>query len=157
DREQDVVALGAQRGRQRGECLGGLSVVSEEHDAAAARGKEPPNPVRRLRAGEAREDDRRAEAHPRTAPAVSPNAIRRWTSRKKTTTGMAVSVDAAISPPQSVFRLVPVMYDSQTVTVCFDWSLSSTRAKMYSFQVVTNAYTDVATRPGPISGRRIFR
>jgi hypothetical protein len=44
---------------------------------------------------------------PFTAPAVSPKAIRRWTSRKKMTTGIAVSVDAAISAPQSVFRLVP--------------------------------------------------
>ena len=43
------------------------------------------------------------------------------------------------------------------MTVCFDWSFSSTRAKMYSFQVVMNANTDVATRPGPISGSRIFR
>ena len=33
--------------------------------------------------------------------------IRRCTSRKNTITGTAVSVDAAISAPQSVFRLVP--------------------------------------------------
>ena len=46
-------------------------------------------------------------SHPLTAPDVSPNAIRRWTSRKKTTTGIAVSVEAAIRPPQSVLRLVP--------------------------------------------------
>ena len=44
---------------------------------------------------------------PRTAPAVSPNAIFRCTRRKKTTTGIAVSVDAAMSPPQSMFVLVP--------------------------------------------------
>ena len=50
---------------------------------------------------------RREAAHPLTAPDVSPNAMRRWTRRKKITTGIAVSVDAAISPPQSVFRLVP--------------------------------------------------
>ena len=41
------------------------------------------------------------------APAVSPNAILRCTMRKKITTGIAVSVDAAMSPSQSVFRLVP--------------------------------------------------
>ena len=46
-------------------------------------------------------------AHPLTAPDVSPNAIRRWTSRKNTITGIAVSVEAAISAPQSVFLLVP--------------------------------------------------
>ncbi len=42
--------------------------------------------------------------------------IFRWTSRKKTITGIAVRVEAAISPPQSVLRLVPVKYESQTVT-----------------------------------------
>ena len=48
-----------------------------------------------------------SEAHPLTEPAVSPNAIFRCTSRKKMTTGIAVSVDAAMSAPQSVFLLVP--------------------------------------------------
>ena len=46
-------------------------------------------------------------AHPLTAPAVSPKAILRCTIRKKITTGIAVSVEPAISPPQSVWRLVP--------------------------------------------------
>ena len=69
-------------------------------------------------------------------------------SRKKITTGIAVSVDAAISAPQSVFRLVPRKYESQTVSVCFAPSFRRVRAKMYSFQVVMNAKTDVATRPG---------
>ena len=36
------------------------------------------------------------------------------------TTGIAVSVEPAISAPQSVWRLVPRKYESQTVTVCFD-------------------------------------
>src|SRR5581483_7016452 len=45
--------------------------------------------------------------YPRTAPAVSPNAILRCTSRKKMTTGIAVSVEPAISAPQSMWRLVP--------------------------------------------------
>ena len=64
------------------------------------------------------------------------------------TTGIAVSVDAAIRPPQSVFRLVPLKYDSQTVTVCFDWSLSMTLAKMYSFQVVTKHEDRGRDEPG---------
>jgi len=51
--------------------------------------------------------------------------------------------------------LEPRKYESHTVTACFDWSLSRTRAKMYSFQHVMNANTDVATRPGAISGSRI--
>ena len=46
-------------------------------------------------------------AHPFTEPAVRPKAMRRCTSRKKTITGIAVSVEAAISAPQSVLRLVP--------------------------------------------------
>ena len=45
--------------------------------------------------------------------------IFRWTSRKKMITGIAISVDPAIRPPQSVFRLVPVKYEIQTVAVCF--------------------------------------
>ena len=85
------------------------------------------NPVGRPRALEPREDAGRREPlerprssgappgsdpgsdapHPLTEPAVRPNAIFRCTSRKKTITGIAVSVDAAISAPQSVFRLVP--------------------------------------------------
>src|SRR5207302_7486756 len=121
-------------------------VVGEERQAAAASRQEAAHPVGDLRPGKAREDARRGEllqiAHPRTAPEVRPNAIRRCTSRKKTTTGIAVSVEAAISAPQSVWRLLPRKYESQTVTVCFDWSLSRTRAKMYSFQVVMNANTD---------------
>src|SRR5205085_6636988 len=36
-----------------------------------------------------------------TAPAVSPNVMRRCTSRKKTTTRIAVRVEPAISAPQS--------------------------------------------------------
>ena len=48
-----------------------------------------------------------APGQPRTAPDVRLNMIFRWTSRKKTITGIAVSVDAAISAPQSVLRLVP--------------------------------------------------
>ena len=45
--------------------------------------------------------------HPFTAPAVSPKAIRRCTSRKKTITGIAVSVEAAMRAPQSVCLLEP--------------------------------------------------
>ena len=37
----------------------------------------------------------------------------------------------------------------------FAWSESSTLAKMYSFHEVMKANTEVATRPGATSGRRI--
>ena len=50
---------------------------------------------------------------------------------------------------------MPRKYDSHTVTVCLFWSLSRIRAKMYSFQLVMNANTEVATRPGAISGSRM--
>ena len=50
----------------------------------------------------------------------SPKRIFRWTSRKKIITGTAITVDAAISAPQSVCRAEPEKYESQTVTVCFD-------------------------------------
>ncbi len=53
-----------------------------------------------------------------TAPAVSPNAMRRWTRTKKRTTGSAQSVAPAISGPQSVPRSV-VNDASQTISVCF--------------------------------------
>src|SRR5262249_17400973 len=120
------------------------------------------DPVGRLVAREARQEAGRGEPietrvgrHPLTAPAVRPNAMRRWTSRKKNTTGIAVSVEAAIRAPQSVVLLVPREYESHTVIVCFAWSFRRMRAKMYSFQVVMNANTEVATSPGPTSGRRM--
>ena len=104
ERDQELGALGAQRARERDELLAIAHVRAEEHDAADALGDELQEPVGRLRPFEAGEE---ALDHPRTAPWVRPKAIRRWTSRKKTTTGIAVNVDAAISPPQSVPRAVP--------------------------------------------------
>ena len=136
DREQEVAAFRTERRRAR-RALAGRDVVGEEHDPSAAARQEAAHPVGHVHAWEAREEQAAASAelaHPRTAPRVSPKAIRRCTSRKKTITGTAVSVEAAISAPQSVCRLVPRKYESQTVTVCFDWSLSRTTAKMYSFQ-----------------------
>jgi hypothetical protein len=90
-----------------------FDIPGVENDAAEPLGKPSPNPVRRSRSLEPREDARGGKplevwTHALTAPAVSPKAIFRWTSRKKITTGMAVKVEAAMRPPQSVFRLVPV-------------------------------------------------
>ena len=79
----------------------------------------PSNPGRRQRGGEL------LGRHPRTAPAVRPNAIRRCTSTKKTTTGSAVSEAAAISGPHSVPRSV-VNEASQTGSVCLSWLCSRT-------------------------------
>ncbi len=64
----------------------------------------------------------RRSDHAFTAPAVNPKAIFRWMRMKNTTTGIAVTVDAAINAPQSVWRAEPVKYESHTVSVCFDWS-----------------------------------
>ena len=97
------------------ELVGVTHVAREEHDAPEAFVELAPEPVGRRLTGEPGQDAGPCEAfervthraQPRTAPAVRPNAIRRCTIRKKTTTGIAVSVDAAIRPPQSVYRLVP--------------------------------------------------
>src|ERR1051326_691406 len=160
--EQEIAPFRAQRGAKGREPLARRHVVREQHDATAPAGEKTPHPVRRGVSWKARKDAGGREplelgGHPRTAPAVRPNAIRRWTSRKKITTGMAVRDEAAISAPQSVCRLEPRKYESHTVIVCLPWSFRRTRAKMYSFQVVMKANTEVATRPGPISGSRIFR
>ena len=88
DRDEEPVGVGAQRGGERRELRAVDHVRGEERDAAEAAVEQPPDPVGRLGPLEAREQARRREpfeplAHPRTAPAVSPNAIRRCTSRKK--------------------------------------------------------------------------
>ena len=54
-----------------------------------------------------------------------------------------------------MFVLVPVKYESQIVSVWFDWLLRMTFAKMYSFQAVMKTKTEVATSPGATSGSRI--
>ena len=104
ERDQQPLVLRPQLARQSGELLAIADVRCEEDDAAEAFGDQPPQPVGYLRSLEARQQ---ALDHPFTAPAVSPKAIRRWTKRKKATTGIAVSVDAAIKAPQSVPREVP--------------------------------------------------
>ena len=73
--------------------------------------------------------------------------MRRCTSTKKMTTGMAVSVAPAISEPQSVPRCV-VKLASQIVSVCLSWLESRTYAIRYSFQAWMKAKIEVATRPG---------
>ena len=109
DREQQA----RQRSRQRAQLVAVADVVREEGQPAEAALGEAQNPVRRLVTRKARQQAGRREpvecgvGHPFTAPAVSPNAIFRCTIRKKMTTGIAVSVDAAIRAPQSVLRLVP--------------------------------------------------
>ena len=132
---RDVPALlvhGHEESRQRRGQLGHLlriaDVPREEHDPAVPTA---PHPFRRGQAVEAREQARcrcglePALAHPRTAPAVNPKAILRWTATKKKTTGNAVSVAPAIRGPQAVPRS-PVNEASQTVSVCLLGSWSST-------------------------------
>ena len=112
DRDDEVGLLGAKVVGQRAELLPALDVPGVEHDASEPFGESTAKPVGHGRPLEAGEDAARGEslelAHQAlTAPAVRPKAIFRCTRRKKITTGIAVSVDAAMSPPQSVFRLVP--------------------------------------------------
>ena len=83
-----------------------------KHDAAEALGEATAHPVGHRRPLEAGEDAGRGEPlelarHAFTAPAVRPDRIFRCSARKKNTTGIAVSVDAAMSAPQSVALLVP--------------------------------------------------
>ena len=112
DRDEHMLALCTEVRRQRTQLVATLDIPGvQDHSAEPVR--EPPtHPVGDARALEARKDAGRGEplelrTHALTAPAVSPKAIFRCTSRKKITTGIAVSVEAAISPPQSMFRLVP--------------------------------------------------
>src|SRR4029453_14027005 len=111
DRDEDVRALGTKRRRQRSDLLAALDVACVEEDPAEALGEPPAHPVRRLDALEAGEEAAKhclaRLAHPLTAPDVSPKRIRLCRRRKKATAGSAVSVEAAINAPQSVFRLVP--------------------------------------------------
>jgi len=63
---------------------------------------------------------------------VRPKAIRRWTSKKKITTGIAIRVDPAITAPQSTPPMLPPRkLVSQSVTVCFDSECRMMLAKMY--------------------------
>ena len=112
DRDHEVGLLRPEVVGQAAELLPALDVPGVEHDAAEAFGESTAEPVGHGRPLEAGEDAARGESlelahHALTAPAVRPKAIFRCTRRKKITTGIAVSVDAAMSPPQSVFRLVP--------------------------------------------------
>ena len=95
DGHEKVAALGAQQVVQSPELNAVVDVPRIEHDAPESSREPVANPVGRHVAREAREEARRREAlellaHPLTDPAVSPNAILRWTRRKKTTTGIAV-------------------------------------------------------------------
>ena len=104
-------------------CSGSRDVVGEERDPAEPSLEPARDPLRDDVAREARLQAGRGEpvelAHCLTAPAVRPKAIRLCTITKKSTTGRAVSVAAAISVPQSTPRVVPVVkFASQIVIVC---------------------------------------
>ncbi len=129
--DQEVRPLRAQRRGQRGDLVRIADVVREQHDSAQPVGDSPPQPVggrETLEAGKeagCRGGLEPARAHPRTAPAVSPNAILRCTTTKKITTGKAVSVAPAMSGAHAVPRWV-VNVASHSVSVCFSGLCSST-------------------------------
>src|SRR5216684_4289553 len=108
-----------------------MPAAARSAPAAEPGGGPPQDPVGGFCAGEARQQAAVGEAfdgvhgQPLTAPAVSPPATCRWTRRKKTTTGRAVRVAPAMSPPQSVPCWV-VNDASQMVSVCFDELLRRT-------------------------------
>ena len=109
--DQQLRPLGPQRRRQRRHLLGVARCCARR--GRRRRGRRPSQRLSqsgrsgRGSPGRGRPPRPGSLAHPRTAPAVSPNAIFRCTIRKKTITGIAISVEPAIRPPQSVLRLVP--------------------------------------------------
>ena len=78
-----------------------------------------------------------ARAHPRTAPAVSPNAILRCTATKKITTGKAVSVAPAISAAHAVPRWV---FGANWKWRTFDYDLGVDAIDAYMQAVSVPAY-----------------
>ena len=130
DRHEEVGPVFTQLGGQLCDLPAALDVPREQADAPEPTFEPGAQPGWDNGAFEPDEQAARGEplelvGHPRTAPAVRPNAIFRDTRTKNTTTGSAVSVAPAISGPQSVPREV-VNDASQTVSVCFSWSLRKT-------------------------------
>ncbi len=77
--------------------------------------------------------------------------------RKKTTTGIAISVEPAMIPPQSVPRLTSVNVESHSGRVRWSSLVITTSASVNSFQAWMNPKTPVATRPGASSGKVILK
>ena len=94
---------------------GSRDVLAEEGDAGQAPAERVEHPARSGGAGERRDEDRVGQpaqhrvrgpdvgvlAHPFTAPATRPLAMRRCTMRKKTITGIVNRVEEAMIDPQS--------------------------------------------------------
>ncbi len=129
--DEDVGAGGPQRVGQAADLIGVHDVATEEADAAEATVEPPGDPGGRGRGATDRRDEHGVRppvelvAHPLTAPAVSPVAIRPCRMRKNTTTGSAVRHEAAMSGPHSVPFCV-VNAASHTVMVCFSGEESMT-------------------------------
>ena len=130
DGDDQVGASQPQLRAERGDLLPGRDVAGEQDHPAQPVLQPLAQPVGNRHAFEpgqqaAEREALQLRAHPFTAPAISPPAKWRCSSRKKTTTGIAVRVAPAISGPQSVPWLV-VNPASQTVRVCSCGGLSST-------------------------------
>ena len=108
DRDHEAGTLCMQGCAKVFDLLGRDDIAREQAEASDARGSAASHPIGRFGSGEARKEASirqqldRLHVQPFTAPAVNPPATCRCTSRKKTTTGRAVSVAPAIKPPQSV-------------------------------------------------------
>ena len=81
-----------------------------------------------------------------------PAATRRCTNRKNTITGTVMSVDPAMTPPQSVPRAPKLKACSHTGRVSFSGRSMITSANVNSFHAWMKAKIPVATRPGATSG-----
>ena len=82
DRDDEVRMLAAEHSSHLGDLLAVTDVIAEKHDSTEAAGEPAPDPIRRLVPGKAREQAPGGpaldlSAHPRTAPAVRPKAMRR--------------------------------------------------------------------------------
>src|SRR5690348_4381989 len=155
----EQLAFASEPPGQRFDLFRRLDVAAEQDDTAEPALDPAQHPVGSGGAFEAREEARRCgalelNAHPLTAPAVTPKAILRWIATKKSTTGSAVSVAPAISGPQAVPRSV-MKPASHRVNVWLPAWCTRTDAMRYSFQAWMNAKIEVATSPGPISGSRM--
>ena len=71
----------------------------------------------------------------------------RWNTRNSSAIGMVITIEAAITPPQSVLNSVENS-DSPMGSVFTEESLAKQSAKMNSFHVVTKAKTTIDTIPG---------
>ncbi len=76
--------------------------------------------------------------HPLVAPAVSPPTKSFWKTRKRSAIGTVITIEAAMTAPQSVLNSVENSASPMGSVFTLE-SVAKHRAKMNSFQVVMKA------------------